>query len=170
VKIGVLGIGMGAHAAVLAAAERPEVVCLVLDSPYWSVSASFGRARLGGGKLARWLTPPASLLYGIVYGVRPEDESAARGLPRLADRDVLLLAPRDEETVAADVRGLYDALPEARQHDKNLILLAATRTTPLYDEDRARYDQVALTFFHSYLPVAPPVAAPAASPRHAPRR
>ena len=73
-------------------------------------------------------------------------------LSGLGDRDLLFLAPKDPEPVVQAVRGLFDAVPEARSHDKNLEILPATRTQTLYDKDRKAYDDAVIGFFRSYLP------------------
>ena len=49
---------------------------------------------------------------------------------------------------------MYERVAESKDHDKNLLVLPATRATALYGEDRAHYDQAVLDFFSSYLPVA----------------
>jgi geranylgeranyl diphosphate synthase type II len=54
--------------------------------------------------------------------------------------------------VVQAVRGLFDAVPEARSNDKNLEILPATRTQTLYDKDRKAYDDAVIGFFKSYLP------------------
>lgn len=151
-RIGLVGVGMGAHAAVLAAAERPQVRCLVLDSPYPDAGTQFAASSLSGGVATRWLTPPAVLLYDIMYGVRSSEQSAARWAPSLADRDILFLAPRGEAAVLGAVRAMYESVPESKNHDKNLMVLPATRTTALYGDDRAHFDDAVLGFFRSYLP------------------
>ena len=47
-----------------------------------------------------------------------------------------------------------------RRLPKQVILVEATRTTPLYGEDRTRYDEAVLGFFRSYLPAGPAPPAP----------
>lgn len=152
-RIGIIGVGMGAHAAILAASERIEVRSLALDSPYANVGASFAGARLDEGTFRTWLTRASLLIYNLMYRVDSTEESAALRIRGLADRDLLFLAPKERPQVIVATRALYDSIPESKQHDKNLIILPATRTTLLYGEDRARYDGSVLTFCRSYLPV-----------------
>jgi pimeloyl-ACP methyl ester carboxylesterase len=151
--IGVVGVGMGAHAAILAGAERPQVRCLVLDSPYQDVATSFAAARLRSGTFGPWLRRAATYLYDMVYRVNSTKESAVRRVASLADKNLLFLAPRGR---AATTRAMYESVPESRRRDKNLLLLEATRTSALYGEDRARYDREVVGFLLSYLPSARP--------------
>src|SRR5437870_5064646 len=57
-RVAIVGVGMGAHAAVLAAVERPQVRCAVLDSLYGSVGEQFAAVRLRGVTAIRWLSTP----------------------------------------------------------------------------------------------------------------
>jgi len=163
-RIGVVGIGMGAYASILAASERPQVRALVLDSPYPDASAEFAAAQLPPGVLhdavARW----SRGVYDLVYRVHSADENATAPLRGLGNRDLLFLAPKDQEPVVQAVRGLFEAVPESKSNDKNLELLPATRTQTLYDKDRKTYDDAVIGFFRSYLPAsARPAPVPGAA-------
>lgn len=164
-KIGVVGVGMGAYASILAASERPQVRSLVLDSPYPDASSEFAAAGLPPGILhdsvARW----SRSIYDLVYRVRSSEENAMVPLRGLGDRDFLFLAPKDREPVVQAVRGMFEAIPESRNNFKNLEVLTATRTQTLYDKDRQIYDDAVIAFFRSYLPASPrPEPPPSARP------
>src|SRR5262249_44281134 len=160
-RIGVVGIGMGAYAAILAASERPQVRALVLDSPYPDASSEFAATRLPPGILheavARW----SRSIYDLVYRVHSADESVSGPLRGLGDRDLLFLAPKEPGPGPKGVRGLFEEVPESRNNDKTLEVLAATRTQTLYDKDRLAYDKTVIGFFHSYLPATTRPAPPA---------
>ena len=153
-RIGIVGIGMGAYASILAAAERPQVRALVLDSPYPVASSEFAANRLPPGLLhdvvARW----SRGIYDLVYRVHSSEETAATPLRGLGDRDLLFLAPKDRDPVVQAVRGLFDTVPESKNNDKNLEILTATRTQTLYDKDRKAYDDAVRGFCRSYLPAS----------------
>lgn len=163
-RLGIVGIGMGAYAAILAAAERPRARCLVLDSPYQEASAQFAVASMPAGVLRRIAGGWARLLYDTVYRVSSTEEAAARRVADLSDRDLLILAPRGEPIVAEAARSMYDSISEARHNFKNLELLEATGTGPLYGKEREIYDARLAGFFRSYLPVGSPARQPR-SPR-----
>ena len=141
-----------AVAAILAAAERPQVRSLVLDSPYPDAGTEFAASALPPGFLRSVLTGWSRLLYDLAYRVHSSKETAALHVRELNTRDLLFVAPKDQEPVAAAARVMYDSISEARNNFKNLELLPATRTKTLYGEERERYDAALLAFFHSYLP------------------
>ena len=161
-RIGVVGVGMGAYAAILAAVERPQIRCLVLDSPYPDAPSEFLAAGMPQGALRRWITSWSTFVYDVYYRVRASDDSAARQIRQLSDRNLLFLAPKEKGRAAGEARAMYDSVSEARNNFKNLLLLNATRTTALYGEDRSRYDDEVIGFFRSYLPPVPRGEAPAA--------
>jgi pimeloyl-ACP methyl ester carboxylesterase len=167
-RIGVVGIGMGAFASILAASERPQVRALVLDSPYTDASSEFAATKLPPGFLhdavARW----SRTIYDLVYRVHSAEESVLAPVRGLGDRDLLFLVPKEPEPVVQAVRELFESVPESRNNDKNLELLPATRTQTLYDQDRKAYDDTVIGFFHSYLPAsARPVPPPSGRPHSA---
>src|SRR5262249_25395285 len=96
-RIGMVGVGMGAYASILAAAERPQVRALVLDSPYADAPSEFAATQLPPGLLhdaiARW----SRGIYDLVYRVHSSEENAATPLRTLGDRDLLFLAPKEPE-------------------------------------------------------------------------
>jgi pimeloyl-ACP methyl ester carboxylesterase len=161
-RIGVVGIRMGAYASILAAAERPQVRALVLDSPYPDAASEFAATGLPPGVLhdavARW----SRGIYDLVYRVHSAEEIATTPLGGLGDRDLLFLAPKDQEPVVEAVRALFEVVPESKSNDKNLEILSATRTQTLYDKDRQAYDDAVIGFFRSYLPASLRPAPPAA--------
>ena len=166
-RIGIVGVGMGAYAGILAAAERPRVRCLALDSPYAEASSQYAAAKMPAGVMRGLTTRWSRLVYDLTYRVRSGQENAAGRIHDLRDRDLLFLAPKTVDPVSQTVRSLYDAVPEDRNAFKNLELLPATRTTSLYGADRDLYDHELIGFFRSYLPVASRLAALSPQPARA---
>ncbi len=154
-RIGVVGVGMGAYAAILAASERPQIRSLVLDSPYPDAPGEFLAAGMPPGMMRGWVASWSEFVYDVWYRVRAKDESAGRRVRDLSERNLLFLAPGGVERSASDARAMYDSVSETRHNFKNLQLLKATRTTALYGEDREKYDQEVIRFFASYLPPVP---------------
>jgi pimeloyl-ACP methyl ester carboxylesterase len=150
--VGVYGVGMGAFAAALAAADRPTLRVLVLDSLYPDVDYPlvrrvyqgwpFGVAHLG-------FLPRA--LFDLEHRGAGADERAADALPALAGRAFLLVAPAGDAALSAEMERMYRSVPERRDIEGNLITLPATPATGLYGADLERYLDRISTFFRTRL-------------------
>lgn len=150
--VGVYGLGLGAHAAVLAAATEPRITVLVLDGLYpdagWLLSR---RAWSGVGWVPAALDRLASAAFTALGGGRVTKDQAAQLLPRLSPRDVLLIAPESDPQLVATARTLLDAIPEDPDHDGNLIITADSRAgDPGTNASREYLDRIA-SFFGSRL-------------------
>jgi pimeloyl-ACP methyl ester carboxylesterase len=148
-RMGVLGVGMGAHAAALAALDRPALRVLVLDAVYPDVDYAvvrrvyqgwpFGVAHLG-------FFP--SLVFGLRNGTGRSSERAADVIPSLASRQVLLVAPAGDAALAAEIDSIYRAIPKSRDASEgNLVALPATLASGLYGADLERYTGRVVEFF-----------------------
>jgi len=152
-RFGAWGIGMGAYAATLAAAEEKAIVALVLDSLYPDVGSEIDR-RL------KETIPPAlhaalpiiRLVYDPYFSFKTAKLSPARLMPELAGRNVLFIASTEPPDRYNEARSLYATLPEASGGDKNFLELKASVVTGLYAEDKKKYDQAIVQFFSTYLP------------------
>ncbi len=153
-RIGVWGIGMGAYAGLLAAAERPEVVALALDSPYPDVASYLDRALFRGlPPSTATVTGYASVFYGPYFQWKISRNAATQALTDLADRNFLfIVAASRPETVEAG-KAMYAALPDSGGADKNLLELQGSGSSNLYDEDRRKYSEAITSFFGTYLKV-----------------
>jgi pimeloyl-ACP methyl ester carboxylesterase len=151
-RIGAFGTGMGAHAAVLAAAERPSLRVLVLDG-LWPDA----RFTLVHHEFADWpwgekhLGAVPAALFPWIAGVSIADGRAADVLPALSGRDLLLVAPAGDQRLEASMKTMYATLPERRDSERNLITLPATRASGLGSDDRSRYEERVVSFFRSRL-------------------
>ena len=151
-EIGLFGAGMGAHAAVLAAAERPAVRVLVLDG-LWP-DARFTLVR---HVFADWTWGERHLgqipvtLFPFVAGASIEDGRAADVLGKLGRRDLLLVAPAGDRRLDEAMTAMYKTLPEQSDSERNLITLPATRASGLGADDLARYHERVVDFFRSRL-------------------
>jgi len=120
-RIGVFGAGMGAHAAVLAAADRPAVRVLVLDG-LWPDA----RFTLVHHEFADWpwgerhLGSVPAALFPLIVGTSIDDARAADVLPALAGRDLLLVAPAGDRRLDESMKAMYATLPERRDSERNL--------------------------------------------------
>jgi pimeloyl-ACP methyl ester carboxylesterase len=151
--IGIFGAGMGAHAAVLAAADRPVQRVLVLDGLWPDV-----RWKLVRGVLPDWpwgqdhVGGVSVAMFALLSGNAPGRRRAADILPELAGRDLLLVAPAGDGRLDDAMKAMYATLPERRDSERNLITLPATRASGLSADDLARYHRRVVLFFDSRLP------------------
>ena len=151
-RIGIFGAGMGAHAAVLAAAERPALRVLVLDGLWPDTRASLVRHEFADWPWGeRHLGAIPVALFPLIAGASIDDGRAADVLPVLAGRDLLLVAPAGDRRLDESMKAMYATLPERRDSERNLITLPATRASGLGADDLARYHERVVSFFRSRL-------------------
>jgi uncharacterized protein len=151
-KIGVFGSGMGAHAAVLAAAERPALRVLVLDGLWPDARSTLVRHEFADWPWAeKHLGAVPAVLFPLVAGTSIDHGRAADVLPVLAGRDLLLVAPAGDRRLDESMKAMYATLPERRDSERNLITLPATRASGLGADDLARYHERVVAFFRSRL-------------------
>jgi len=151
-RLGLYGVGMGAQAAVRAAADRGSATVLVLDGLYpdvgWEVQrAVYSRWRFSMGRMGFL---PRSVFDVLHFDTRGE-ASASAVLPTLRGRHLLLVAPADDALLTAEMKRMYDAIPEQKDADGNLITLPAGSGGDLYGEDLTRYRARVLGFFKERL-------------------
>jgi pimeloyl-ACP methyl ester carboxylesterase len=154
-RLGVYGAGMGAHAAVLAARERPAARVLVLDGLYPDPQFALLRRFYGG-----W-DPPLPRAEFLPVGVframsgNARDEPAADGVVSdLTGRDLLFLAPESDEALAREIERMYGLVPLQADVDGNLVRVPTSAAGVLYGADRERHDGEVAEFFASRLPQA----------------
>jgi pimeloyl-ACP methyl ester carboxylesterase len=151
-RIGIWGIGMGAYAGLLAAAERQEVVALALDSPYPDVASYLDIALFRGlPPSTTKVTSYASVFYAPYFQWSITRNAAAQVLPGLTDRNFLFIVATSRPGSAEASKAMYAALPDSGSADKNLLALQGSGASNLYDEDRRRYSEAITTFFGTYL-------------------
>jgi uncharacterized protein len=147
-KIGAYGTGMGAHAVVLAAAERSALRVLVLDGlwpdPRWALTRRtfpewpFAIKHLGA--------IPAGI-FSLLSRPSTGGNRAADVLPHLSGRSVLLVAPAGDGKLDVAMKAMYDSLPEQRDSERGLLTLPATQGSGLSAADLARYHERVVEFF-----------------------
>lgn len=147
-EVGVYGIGMGAHAAILAAREDVRIRALVLDGPYpdagWKLRREiFGNSGFGGS----WLAAPSEFAFNLLRRTRIARYRAADVLPALTGRDILLIAPAGDHALAEEVRALFATIPEQRNADGSMVTLPSAGAGTLFGENLQLYRQRVVTFF-----------------------
>jgi len=150
--IGVYGVGMGAHAAVLAAADRRSIRVLVLDGLYPDPAFDLVRRVYAGWRPAvQRLAFVPETIFLLLAGARADGERAADVIHRLTGRDLLLLAPEGDPVLGDEIRRMYESIPEQMYVDGNFELLPATHSEGLYGENRKRHHGSVEEFFVSRL-------------------
>ncbi|MCI0567621.1 MAG: alpha/beta hydrolase [Acidobacteria bacterium] len=153
-RIGVWGIGMGAFAGLLAAAERKEVAALALDSLYPDVYGYLNQVLFKGLPPATSkITGFASVFYAPYFQWKITKATMARTLPLVSDRNFLFVVSNSKPASAQTAKQLYASLPEGGQADKNLLELQKSGLSEIYDEDRRKYSEAISSFFGTYLRV-----------------
>lgn len=151
-RVGVYGVGLGAHAAVLAAGDRPALRVLVLDGIYPDASDPLVRKAYGGWAFAvRWLSGLPRFHYLLTNRFGTGSERAIDVLPRLEKRELLFLAAETDGPLGSTVRRIYEAVPERRETEKNLWVLPATMVTGLYGAQAEQYHEKVSQFLRDRL-------------------
>ncbi len=147
-RIGIYGVGMGAHAAVLAAADRPALRVLVVDGLYPDVEFRLVRQVYAGWDFAvdRLGFLPRGVFAALRGGTSP-DERAADVIPQLPGRDFLFLVPAGDAALADAMQRMYESIPPQADVDGNLVILPATQGDGLYDDQLTRYHDRVAGFF-----------------------
>ncbi len=151
-RVGVFGAGMGAHAAVLAAIDRPELRVLVLDGLYPDAAYPLSRDVVPAMSWARkGLAFLANGAYFLFHGSSPSSRRAADTIAALAGRDLLMLAPASDSALMDEMREMLEKIPEQVDSDGNLVVVPATLGEGLYGEQLGRYHDRVTGFFRSRL-------------------
>ncbi len=150
-RLGGYGVGMGAHALVLAALDRPVLRVLVLDELYPEARWALAREVYGNGWLGRRLGFVPMAFYNFFHRTGPGEQPASEAVPQLLGRDLLFLAPASDAALVNDLRRIYQTVPEQREVDGNLVLFPGPTTASLHGEDRRDYEARIVGFFRSRL-------------------
>jgi pimeloyl-ACP methyl ester carboxylesterase len=125
-RIGIYGTGMGAHAAVLAAAERASLRVLVLDGLWPDAKWTLVRRTFEEWPWASdHLGVLPSVAFAMLSGGSVTKGRAEDVLPSLGTRDVLLVASASNAQLGQALKAMYDTLPESRDAERSLVTLPA---------------------------------------------
>ena len=150
--MGIYGLGMGAHAAVLAAADRPSLDVLVLDGLYPDPTYSLLQRTYGDWTFgARYLGFLPGVAFAILNRAGIGEARAEHQISMLVGRDVLLISPADDNALTSATEAMYATIPEQRDSEGNLVLLPSTRLDGLYGEELELYENRVLSFFRTRL-------------------
>ncbi len=152
-RIGVVGLSMGAAAAILAAAGAPEIEAVVADSSYARLDREVDRV-FGQfwGPLAPLASSPARWLAERLIGIPLSRVSPLEGVAQLSPRPLLIIhGTRDHVTNVEDARALYRASGEP----KALWLVEGAGHSRTRRAAPAEYDRRVVGFFRQRLAGAP---------------
>lgn len=151
-KLGVYGVGTGAHAAVLAAADRPEVRVMVLDGLYPDASYPLLDGVYAGWEFGqRHLAFVPEAVFVTMAKTPIRTTRAADVLPTLVGRDLLLVAPAGNTRLAEEIQRMYERIPEQKDADGNLVTLPTGGRGLLRGENLAIYHDRVTSFFSERL-------------------
>jgi pimeloyl-ACP methyl ester carboxylesterase len=147
-RIGLYGVGMGAHAGVLASADQPAIRVLVLDSLYPEVSYALERSFYGDWEFGISRLPfiPRAM-FNLISAETIQSASAAATIGNLPGRDLLLLAPEGDGELTSKMKAMYFSIPDQTDADGNLQIVPATRAGALYGEQLETYQHRVAEFF-----------------------
>jgi pimeloyl-ACP methyl ester carboxylesterase len=135
-RIGVLGIGMGAIAAIQTCGEVDSVKFVILDSVYDDIPTQLSQKITADYPFVQFAEP--ALLYAVslnmrpVTGVKTPSMNLEEMMPKLYPKPVLFV---ESTPLSPGARRLYDAAKEP----KELIQLGETASGELIGEVRERY-------------------------------
>lgn len=141
--VGAWGGSMGGAATILAAADRPEIEAVIIDSTYPSLRDEFYKAIDQPG-----LRALIALTAWFETGLRPEDLRPIDEIGRISPRPVLLIQGEADQSVPADsAQRLYAAAGEPRQ----LWSEAGVRHLQMFSDYPQEYERRVMEFFDRVL-------------------
>jgi pimeloyl-ACP methyl ester carboxylesterase len=148
-QIGIWGVDVGGWAALTAAAAKPEVTALAVDSVFDS-AGDFIRAKLAEefGSVGRISQLGCSLLfrtYSLVQGIAHQEIP----LQSLADRSVLFIQGENRRDLAHTTEMLYERLKPR----KEMVSFPKSRVRRMTGEELRSYDRQVSNFFALHLPI-----------------
>ncbi len=156
-RMGILGVGMGAYSAVLAAHERKNIKALALDSIYPDIKFYFARHMFNDSAFGKnFLTFIPLFLYSAYFRINPSSNRSSDILGTLSNRDILLLVEMGDRKLVDVHKEIYLSLKETRDSEKNLLEMEQTLVSSLYGVQKKKYEDEVIQFFNTYLPIQEP--------------
>ncbi len=149
--VGLLGISMGAAASLLAAAECPEVTCVVADSPFARLDTPVRtaiRARGYPGVLVPALARSVAFVSGWRLGTVRRWLDPIDVVDRLAPRPLLLIHGQADDMIPVDET---HALWERAGEPKKLWIVPEVGHARAAEVDPRGYAETVAGFFEQYL-------------------
>ena len=148
--IGVLGLSLGAAAAIAAAAEEPAIGALVTDSVFADLNGMINEQWEQASGLPRPFLSSALLMAQLLTGKDLTQAQPVRDLPRVTPMPVLLIhCAADDYVPATNLDQLKAAYPNAETWK---FEGAACLHSEGFNVDPARYVRTVADFFAASLP------------------
>ena len=151
-SIGVLGLSLGAAAAVLAAAEEPRIRAAVLDCPFARATELIENEAELRTPLPGWLAllfkPAALLLAGHLYDIDVNAVAPVEAVARLDFPVMVIVTPDDNDRVPTS-HGLR--VHAAAQDGSDLWIVEGVEHCGAFIEHRERYADRVCEYFESRL-------------------
>lgn len=139
------GISMGAAAALLAAAESPDVDAVISDSTFLSFS---DMVRHHWKLFFRLPSFPVAdqVIYWTAWrgGFRPADFDLVTAVERIGDRPILFVAMEDDRRMPPSIA--HTLFERAKSAQKQLVVVPGNRHGEGYNVARERYQQAVREF------------------------
>jgi fermentation-respiration switch protein FrsA (DUF1100 family) len=141
---------MGAAAALLAAADDPEIVAVIADSSFLSLDHTVAHHL----KLF-WGLPKFPLAYELIFfveylaGFRSEDLNLEKAVDRIGNRPLLFIAGGNDQRMPVDVqKRLFDSAQNPRSR---FVVVEGAGHGAAYRTDPERYRREMLGFLEDVL-------------------
>ncbi len=148
-RIGIVGLSMGAAAAILAAAQTPEIEAVIADSSYARLDHAVERiARRVGGPLGTLAWRRTRRIGERLIGVPLASVAPVEAISAISPRPVLIIhGKRDRLTDVGDAHALYRACG----NPKALWVVERAGHARTRRVGSAEYDRRVVGFFKEYL-------------------
>jgi len=150
----VWGVSMGAAAALMAAAESPDIAAVISDSSFLSLSDT---VRHHWRLFFHLPTFPIAdeVLYLLAWrgGFRPSEFDLVKAVTRIGDRPILFVALANDRRMPPSIA--QDLFAHAISSRKALIVLPGQRHGEAFNLDREQYEAAVRQFVASLPPTNP---------------
>jgi uncharacterized protein len=147
-RIGLWGVDESAHAALDAAAMRPEIRAIALDMPFeYPFDFFVERTREELGYSNRAVEIGAREVFRLVHISSYRSYNAPLQMAPLSDRSILVLQGANRKDMVFLTASLYERL----QGQKEILNVVSSRTRLMSGEEMKAYDRQVTSFFRSHL-------------------
>lgn len=153
-RVGVWGVSLGAYVALSAAAHSNRIQTLVVDSPFESPEQFVEMQTSVVLGVDNWLIRRLSVLgfHLLNLSTYQGEEALHNSLRNLQGKEKLFITGEEPNGLETFTLNLFNLSPQP----KELLRVAHSRTTALYDVDRKTYENTVLEFFKRHLPLRRP--------------
>ena len=145
-KIGVLGISLGAAAAIGAAAEEPAIGALIVDSAFSDLNALVEPKWEAESGLPKFMLPGVYFMWQILFGFDLGDVKPVDWIVKVAPRPILILHCKADQTAdISHAAHLAEAVPHA-----HLVAFNGCEHAEIYRDRPHEYLEALLPFLNQH--------------------